>query len=104
MPLVCVRGQLQQNSSSMMFATYRFGGKGSTVANRGYQSYWRPGTGPPLAPSSFPPIPAHGAAVPTLISGNWTNPTVFRSAASRSGRLGKTSLASVRSRGLRTQR
>ena len=77
-------------SSGMMWKTFRFGGKGSAVANSDWQAYWRPGTslgpcdpgdrvdpGDPGDPCdhSFPSIPVHAAAVPTLISGNWTGPT-----------------------------
>ena len=76
------QGSCDKNSSGMMWKTFRFGGKGSAVANNDWQAYWRPGTslgpceapmmqGDPGAPcnQTFPSIPAHGAAVPTLISG-----------------------------------
>ena len=60
-----------------------------THSRRGARRYWRPGTapGPPPGPRpgphprprppgfEFPPIPAHGAIVPTLVSGNWSTKT-----------------------------
>ena len=79
--------QSQANcSSGKMWETYRFGGKSSAVPNSDWSAYTKPGTGPapPPGPSphpspspspSFPSIPAHGAVVPTLISGNWSGPT-----------------------------
>ena len=83
--------QARENCSdgkASQYETYRFGGAGSAVPNTSWQAYWRPGTAPgppPPSPRPHPPphppppawpsIPAHGAGLPTLISGNWTSAT-----------------------------